>query len=657
MAIIKAADELKDKYWIRQAFFSPKRFGGAGQQITKAFTTAEMKYYDTTPGGNKSINPKSQFTRHADPRAPSLAVGSKGMGHYYSEAFDDAATRISLRFGVPAYNPLSRFLSGYFDRSLAQLVNTGEVRDGLFSTYTLGKVLATIYTLPLQVYFGVSYLFTRIDSVLTGRPYSKYYYMNPTMPLYWTAVNTLVNQVAVNMGLVHGYQANDLVEIDGKTQPETGLSPSEIKTLNAILPDVFKSDSASVIDVKSMASRAQRLQNQYHNVLDEIARDESLDAEGYAAAVQERLRSNSLSAKTTSYGDLNTYLNAYQASPLGTEKKNNSVTPVVDGEQKEQLTDEAIRTEEPGLKELLMSELREGSAFVTFEVDYNGSIGESFSNSTKESGLAEQINSAASSMRDTFVNFAGGNVGDGLIGGAAEMAIGAVKGLLAGVAEKIGFGGLASLGGAGFVDIPEVWDNATADLPSESYTIRLSTPYGNKMSIFTKIIIPMMCLLAGALPRSTGKSSYGPPFLCSLHSQGRNDIKLGIIDSISIERGTSNIGFSVDGLPTAVDITFTVKNLNNIMHVPISDSLLDTVTSFSFFDEDTALSDYLSTISGLDLYSQFYMMPRLELAWAKTAANWDNFTSPSQYAMWTANTLPGQIVSGLMASSPSLRGL
>lgn len=657
MAIIKAANELKDKYWIRQAFFSPKRFGGAGQQVTKAFTTAEMKYYDTTPGGNKSINPKSQFTRYADPKAPSLAVGSKGMGHYYSEAYDDAATRISLRFGVPAYNPLSRFLSGYFDRSLAQLVNTGEVRDGLFSTYTLGKVLATIYTLPLQVYFGVSYLFTRVDSVLTGRPYSKYYYMDPTMPLYWSAVNTLVNQVAVNMGLVHGYQANDLSGTEGDASPENGLSSDDVRALNRILPDVFKSDTESVIDVKSMSARAQRLQNQYHAVLDEIARDESLDAEGYAATVQAKLRTNSLSARTTDYGDLNSYLNAYQASPMGTAKENNSITPVIDGEQQEQLTAEAIRTEEPGLKDLMLAELREGSAFVTFEVDYNGSIGESFSNSTKESGLAEQINSAASSMRDTFVNFAGGNVGDGLIGGAAEAAIGAVKGLLAGVAEKIGFGGLASLGGAGFVDIPEVWDNATADLPSESYTIRLSTPYGNKMSIFTKIIIPMMCLLAGALPRSTGKSSYGAPFLCSLHSQGRNDIKLGIIDTISIERGTSNIGFNVDGLPTAVDITFTVKNLNSIMHVPISDSLLDTVTSFSFFDEDTALSDYLSTISGLDLYSQFYMAPRIKLAWSKTTANWDSFTSPSYFAQWAASTGPGTLVSGILESSSNLRGL
>ena len=655
MSILPAPNRAKNANWITQAFFVPTRAGGAGQQLSNPFTTAAMKFYDTTPGGNKSINPKSQFTRYCDPRKPSLAIGSKGMGSYYSAAYDDNATRISLRFGVPKYNSLSSFISGYHDAGLAHLVNTGEAKSGIFSAYGIGKALATLYTLPLQAYFGLSYLYTRTTSFLEGRPYSKFYYMQPTMPLYWSAANTLLNQLAVDMGLVHGYTASDLSGTNATGKPDGGLSDNDRTRLNAILPDVFKdADDNSVIDLKAISSRAQRLQNQYQEAMESIANNTSLDAESFAKKVQEKLTINSLSGSNTKSVDLETYMKAYQNSPMGETTATDetvSETEAQDTENKET----TIRLKEPGLKSLLRAELREGSAFITYEVDYNGSIGESFSNSTKESAISSTINSASSTARDTYVNFAGGNLGDGLISSAVESTVGMVADFITGAASAVGLGGLASLGGSAFVDIPDVWDQATAELPTESYKIRLSTPYGNKMSIFMKIYLPLIGLLAGALPRSTGKASYSSPFLCSLHSQGRNDIKMGIIDSIQIERGVSNIGFSGQGLPTAVDVTISIKSLDKIMHVPVTDSLLDTVTSFSHFDEDSALTTYISTLAGMDLYDQFYLAPRLSRAWAKTSADWSSFTSPSYFAQYAANTIPGQLLSSIMHSSSALK--
>lgn len=660
------ASEIKDTQWISQAFFNPKRYGGAGQQVDSTYTSADMKFYDTTPGGNKSINPKYQFTRSVDLRRPSLAAASKGMGGYYSGAYDDHATRISLRFGKPRTNPLSRFLSGYFDRSLAHVVNTGESSPGIFSCYSIGKALATIYTLPLQAYFGLVYLYNRVTSAVTGRPYSKFYYMEPTMALYWSTVNTLVNKMAVSLGLSHGYTPDDLGGIKDGTDagatvaPTEGPSADDLTVLNKILPDIFRSDSESVIDVRSMAGRAQRLQNSYYETLSKIAKNTSLDYDSYVAAVQNALRTNSLSSQETNLSDLQTYLNAYSASPTGKNTGGGYVVPEENAEatvDPTSLQNTAVRSEEPSLKDYLYSELREGSAFVTFDVDYNGSIGESFSSSTKDIGLKDQINDAASKMRDNWINFANGNVGDGLIGGAVETVLSSVKSLVAGAASAVGFGGLASLGGAAFVDTPEVWDNATADLPSESYTMTLSTPYGNKMSIFLDIIIPLCCLLAGALPQATGKASYGSPYLVSLHSQGRSDIGLGIIDSLQIERGTSNVGWNVDGLPTAVNVTFSVKNLNSVMYTPISDSLTKSLFSFSHFDEDSALTSYINTLCAVDLYDQFYAGPRLKMAWNKTTADWDSLFSASSMAQFAASSAPGQLVSAILSASPSLKGL
>ncbi|QAX96134.1 hypothetical protein [Vibrio phage vB_VmeM-Yong XC32] len=664
MAFLTAPNEVKDSAWISQAFFVPRGLGGAGQQLTRPFVTADMKYYDTTPGGNKAINPKSQFTRYADPKAPSLAVNSDGMGRYYSKAYDDTATRIALRFGGPRNNALSTFLANAYDKGLADLVNKGKVSTGIFSAYTIGKALGTIYTMPLQVYFGISYLYRRVNTAITGRPYSKFYYMEPQMPLYWSTVNTIANQIAANMGIIHSYETGDLQDAENGATPEQGLTTAQVRSLNSIIPRVLSNgDGSNHIDVKAISSRAQRLQNEYYDVIDAISKDTSLDADGFTEAVQAALRTKSLSSNARVADDLEGYMKAYSSSPMGKSSEATTVVPVEDGETKEAteiaLYSEAIRPkkEEASFMDLLQAELREGSAFINYEVTYNGPVSESFSSSTQKTGLEETTNSTAQNMRNAFINFGNGNVGDNFAADALEAAIGGVKNLIAGAATSFGFGGLALLGGSAYIDMPEVWQNSIAEMPTESYTIKLRTPYGNKMSVFLKLMLPLCGILAGALPRSAGKAAYGSPFLCSLHSQGRAKVSLGLIDSVQIQRGTSNIGFNSAKLPTAIDITINIKNLDQIMHVPISDSFTSRLLSFSHFDEDTALTDYLTTISGVDLYSQFYAAPRLKLAWSKTAADWNSFTSPSYFAQYAAHSAPGQLVSAILAASPNLEGI
>lgn len=649
--------EKGDEHWTSRAFFTGA-FGGAGHQISTPFTSAHEKVYDTTPGGNKSINPKSQFCRYTDPRRPSASPLSKGMGAFYSEAYDDNATRVSLRFGIRKHNPLSRYLSNFFDYDMSQLVNHGKVTTGIFSAYSIGKTLGTIYTLPLQAYFAVNYLFTRVSSALTNKPYSMYYYMEPTMPLYWTTFSTLVNQVAVNMGVVHGYKEEDLVEgKDGKPKVGKGITTTQIEELNRLIPDVIRTESNSVIDIKALASRAQRMQNAYAAKIADIALDESNTREDYEKKIQQSFSVNNFTPKEGNKStDINDYLDMYSQTPTGIGVKD-KFKPQVDGEaiDASAVEEVPVREESASFLDLLHAELREGSAFITYEVEYNGSISESFSNSTKSVAIMDQINQASGGVRDTIINFGGGNVGDGVIAGTMETAVGAVKGLLAGVVDSVGFGGLSSIGGGGFGIAPEVWENSMANLPSESYTVTLSTPYNNPMAVLLKIIVPMMGIVSGGLPRSTGKASYADPYLCSLHSQGRNDINLGIMDSIQIERGVSKIGFGKTGLPSAVKITFNVKPLDKMLHVPVADKLLGSLVSFSHFDEDTALTSYLSSIAGLDLYSRFYMAPRLKLAWAKTTADWDTLISPSMHAQFAAATGPGQLVSSILAASPNLR--
>jgi hypothetical protein len=197
-----------------------------------------------------------------------------------------------------------------------------------------------------------------------------------------------------------------------------------------------------------------------------------------------------------------------------------------------------------------------------------------------------------------------------------------------------------------------MWDNSSANLTRSNYTIKLASPYGNKLSIMTNIYIPLCLLLAGALPRSTGKNSYGPPFLCKLWSKGRNTIQLGIIDSLTIERGTGGIGWSVDNLPTAVDVSFSVVSLDKNLHIPVTEigGPLDFIT-LSTLDEDTAATNYMAALGGLGLYEQYYFKPKLSLAISAAMGDMASWTSPAHWASRFAGGAPGRLMASVYTAS------
>ena len=59
----------KDASWVRQSFLVTADQLQAVDLQNRTFTTASLKFTDTTLGGNFAINPPPQFTRTADPKA------------------------------------------------------------------------------------------------------------------------------------------------------------------------------------------------------------------------------------------------------------------------------------------------------------------------------------------------------------------------------------------------------------------------------------------------------------------------------------------------------------------------------------------------------------------------------------------------------------
>ena len=148
-------------------------------------------------------------------------------------------------------------------------------------------------------------------------------------------------------------------------------------------------------------------------------------------------------------------------------------------------------------------------------------------------------------------------------------------------------------------------------------------------------------LLAAALPLSTGKHSYTSPFLVELYARGRNQIRLGMIDSLEVRRGVGNLGWTAEGEPLGIDVTFTVKDLSSIMHMPLA-------SSQGLFDEDSSFNDYMATLGSLSLTDQVYFTKKFALNATRMLTNFrSNWLSTSRYANWASGTIPGRVINGL----------
>lgn len=658
--------EIKERDFIAQAFFR-RKLGSAGNQFGRRSGRRTLHHYDTTLGGNKGVNPLPQFTRYSDIKDPPIFKESKGMGRYYKEAIDDNQQRLSLCFGVPEYNPISRFIGNFYDPDLASLVHGGEVS----LSYKAGYAIGTFFTLPFQVFFGLGKLVNRIGAVVTGNPYSKFYYLKPTMPVYWNAVTLLFNKVSVDMGALTGTQLDD-VNFNGDEVVFKPAEQARVGLFAEMMPDVIRpfgndENSNHIIDVKSVAGRSQRMAAKFESRLKSIAESVagSSDPIGEFETRVRALQYGQPLADTSEprWPNMTDYVQAYSESELSRYAQTRAIpTTGVDEEGNPIVTNTEEVSQSPGMArsiiaqkpsddsfgDYLMAELREGSLFANFNVDYVGATSVSFSNSKKTAPLKESANSISRTARDAMISFAGGNLTDNIIGNTVESAVTSIANLLEGGLDSVGIGGIGALAGRALMDMPDIYDDSTAELPAHTYKIRLGTPYGNKFSILTRIYLPLCMLLAGALPRRTGKNSYYSPFICSAHSQGFQDTKLGMISDLSIEIGTGNLGRSVDGLPTAVDITLTVMSMDSIISVPVADSLVKEVASFSPFDEENTLNDLLTTLAGVSLQDQYYFSNRISRAWQQQAANWESFTSPSFFAQWGAATGLGQMVSAFL---------
>lgn len=658
----KTKSELKSEY-------DPSYYDKANRY----WSSASSKFVDTRLGSNIGINPKPQYTRYADIREKGKLPGRKdvtltntngnyGMGRYYSEAIDDPAQVVYLRFGVPEFNALTDFLLNAFDPDQTVMARTGRLPSKF---YTAGKVVGTIFTArAFPILTGAIFLGRLIKSVFS-RPTYKFYTIRPTMHNYWGSVNKLVNNMAINRGIFPMY-----MDDASEAQVIGGIYKIDNEYLNAIrnmMPDVFGESPLSKkttsgnnttiegfagIDMYAVANRAQRLANAL--IIEEYESVSQGDATKWTGYVRKTLTGNDTHDTLLSNKDgtptlqsrLDRIVNFTELFGFKDDNKNYNTTesdfridpktnqPYINFEKNGKVNPEKSK---PGFFENFVKNLdadfREGGDFAVFRVDSTGSMSESFSNSTVESDISQKINSISAMAREARFTLSEGNLFGGGIGNLVTEVTNAVKdvglGTLSGV--TLGFSDLiAGISGSGFIDIPKHWQSASASLPRANYKMKLISPYGNAISKLINIDIPLCMLLAGALPLATGKSSYTSPYLCQVFDRGRLQIKTGIIESLQITRGTANLPFNTAGNCMAIDVNFSVVDLSSIVSMPVGQAGLFEFNPF--IDEDNILMDYLAVLAGMDLGSQIYEFNKAKYNLARKLVGVNQAISPAYWA-------------------------
>lgn len=663
MAFERLLDSKGD--WLRQSFLAPRTKLNMFEQRKQYYGDAKYKFVDTALGGNFYINPPPQFTRYCDLRVSGRYKttsqdgkytnnpdSAAGIGAYYSEAIDDNALVVQLRFGVPEFNSLTSFFGSFYNSAESAYARTGR-GPGIF--YGAGNIFGTILSLPFQPLFLAGDIYRYVAQI----PATKFYYMKPTMPLYWSAATRMLTSLTVNMGIVppviFNSEQRQLWQASGDEAGDYSTDPSNLdalsKMMNGLAPDIFTKDGA--INLYAAANRASRLANQHQKQIHDVVSNASGPEDLKIKLDQFQNEMVTLNPSNGIDGILNKYINS--ASGKFTPSSPAKDEPDFEGTGRAKASTydkEALKGDGPisaivgwynEMGDFYNAERNDGSEFIGFRVNNFGTVTESFSSSSRQSDIQSKLNMNSQQMRNTRFSFAEGNFGDDPISNTIESVIGAAKNVIGGTLDGMHLGGLAALMGSAFVDIPEQWENSTAQMPSVNFTINLRSPYGNKLSRLQNLYVPLVMLLAGALPLSTGTHSYTSPFLVQYFCRGRGMVRTGIIDSLSITRGVGNMGWTQEGEPLGIDVTVSIKDLSSIMHMPLGGQWSINPLK-GVLDEDTAYSDYLATLGALGINDLTYKWRRFRLALTKNLENWkmNSFVNPAKFANWFNGTLPGR---------------
>lgn len=682
--------DIIDSDWIGAAFLVDPIDLLPIDRLNRFWSTANLKFTDSSIGGNIAINPPPQPCRLSDPRVGGRRTGgqritlaessSMGMGPWYSEKIDDNSDLLYLQFGIPEFNSLVSFWSRAADYAKAVIVNTG--RSPI--AYEIGSLVggaAMFIAFPLvsSLVYGVK----MISRLISNTNPFMYYYLKPTMVDFWKSASILATSFTVEGGILHPKFMSEAETADRIGMP-VSLDTEDIDAFKKILPDMFTENGN--VDLLRLVGRAQGIANimlrQERAAFDENGRLSEIDFMGYVyqegisqkrkgdtsvgiiSALNEMLslttapiprESDSREIKGISdleaeqlkdKGDL---LYGYQDPQIVTS---NGESPVTNKDDISNLKKDGFVSRvtdwakdwTTGFKSSFDAAVRGGGQYLVLRVDHVGSLTDSGDNSTTEIQAGEWFKNISGASKQLTYSMSGGNI----FANEGQL-LGYVKDLGMGMLDKITFGlasGIAPmLTGGGNVIMPKMYDDSSFSPATTSFTIQCLSPSSDVISKLIHEWLVMAAVMAGSLPREIGGAAYGSPYLCSAFMKGKVNIPLGIIRSFSFTRATANLAYDKLQRAMGIDITIDIEDLSPQMVAPVSAGYISSI--FSSLDDFSAANRYISTVCARDLWTNTWSIPRMKMKLSKALLLMDSATS-SSYSGMAAGSFLNPLLGGML---------
>lgn len=209
--------------------------------------------------------------------------------------------------------------------------------------------------------------------------------------------------------------------------------------------------------------------------------------------------------------------------------------------------------------------------YIAFYVDSASSASETLTNDTTQSQLASKVNSM-SDLAKEIQFLTGATTGKEFLNAESEAS---VLSSIDDISNKYLNGSqifkdvasnFATVACGGKLIFPEIWSDSDF---SKDYdvNIKLRSPDKDPVTWYMTIYRPLAYLISMAAPmQADNPNGYISPFLVRGYYKGLFNCDMGIISNMSINKGKES-GWTLNGLPTEVDVSLTIKDLYNMLSI------------------------------------------------------------------------------------------
>ena len=263
------------------------------------------------------------------------------------------------------------------------------------------------------------------------------------------------------------------------------------------------------------------------------------------------------------------------------------------------------------------------SQYVSFMIDPT-SVAESYSNSTGQSQIFSSVINSGSGMGAEIAFLTNSTVGSSkdIVQSLGKEARDEAKKLMNEMSKGSGrfTAAIASSMARSYTGdhtiYPEIFQSAEAT-SSMSFNVHLVADSGDAYSYLINILVPLFFLYGMTLPQlsKNNASAYSYPPVIQCNVPGMWGTRLGMITGLNVTKNPSGKDVSINGWPTVVDVSITVKDLQHVM-------VTSPMNKPSIFLNNHTMFDYIAQSCGVDKYRvNGSMRSAARLALATAAAN------------------------------------